>query len=204
MEAPQQSDQKIKSCMPDKKHYKIRALLLTVSVSFLISSCTKQREYIPNTDFNKKPVQVMSDITLYRSDKGEVYAKLNSKTVQYFAGDSARTVFPKGVNVLFYNKDMSDKATLKANYAINYTANSNLVYLRDSVRIINLNTKDTIYCKDLYRDQDRKLVYSHKPIRRYNEGGESFGEGMTANEQFDSVTVIRPHGKETFTEEDSE
>lgn len=148
----------------------------------------------------------MSNILLYRSDKGEVYARLTSPIVQYFSSDSlntpsdsSRTVFPKGIDVLFYNKDMTDKAFLTANYAINYTANSNLVYLRDSIKIINYNSHDTIFCLDLYWNQDEKMVYTNKNIRRYNEGGESFGSGLTANEQFDSVTVINPHGKEEFS-----
>lgn len=175
---------------------------MIMSISFFVSSCSKQKTYQPNKDFYKKPVQTMNDIILYKSDKGEVYARLQSKTVQYFSGDSSRTVFPQGINVLFYNKDLTDKANLTARYAINYTATSNVVYLRDSVRIINFNSKDTIYCKDLYWNQDEKKVYSHKPIRRYNEGGESFGDGMVSNEQFDSVTVIRPHGKENFSDEE--
>lgn len=175
--------------------------LLCVSISFLFFSCNKEKLYEPNKNFNKKPTQVMQNISLYRSNEGKVQAKLISPIVQYFAGDSARTVFPKGINVLFYNDDLTDKATLTANYAINYTANSKIVYLRDSIRIININTNDTIYCKDMYWNQDNHTVYTNLPIRRYNSAGESFGDGMISNEQFDSITVIRPHGKEIVSDE---
>ncbi len=166
----------------------------------LFFSCSSEEKYQPNESFYKKPVQTMNDIVLYKSESGEVYARLQSKTVQYFAGDSSRTVFPRGINVLFYNKDMSDKAVLTSRYAINYTATSNLIYLRDSIRIINFNGNDTFYCKDLYWNQDEKQVYTHKPIIRHNAGVESYGAGLVANEQFDSVTVIRPHGKEEFSD----
>ncbi len=186
------------------KYYQVwTRLFIVLSIPFLLIACSKEREYAPNTDFYKLPVQTMKDISLYKSDKGEVYAQLSSPIVQYFStdsvntpSDSSRTVFPKGVKVRFFNKDMSDKAFLTANYAINYTASSNLVYLRDSIKLINYNNQDTIYCKDLFWDQDQKIIYTNQPIRRYNRGGESFGDGMTANEQFDSVTIIRPHGKE--------
>ncbi|MBQ7984885.1 MAG: LPS export ABC transporter periplasmic protein LptC [Bacteroidales bacterium] len=177
-------------------------VLVYVSISFLFFSCTDRKTKPEKIDFNKKPVQVMQNILLYRSDKGEVYARLEAKTVQYYSGDSAKTVFPDGIKVLIYNKDMSDKSLLTANYAINYTSSSDLVYIKDSVKIINFNTQDTIYCRDLYWNQDAKTVYSHNPIRRYTQGGETFGDGMTANEQFDSVVVIRPHGKESFSEEE--
>ena len=139
----------------------------------------------------------MNDIVLYRSDNGEVFAELRAKSVNYFVGDNSRTEFPQGVRVVMFNKsDLSDKVWLTAGYAVNYTANSKVVYLRDSIQIINFNSNDTIYCKDLYWDQDEKVVYSYKNIRRYNKSGESFGDGMFSNEQFDSLTVFNPHGKE--------
>ena len=49
-------------------------------------------------------------------------------------------VFPKGLKVWFYNNDLSVKSTLVAKYAINYN-NSNKVYLRDSIEIINYKEK---------------------------------------------------------------
>ncbi|MGP1514692.1 MAG: LPS export ABC transporter periplasmic protein LptC [Bacteroidales bacterium] len=191
-------------------YHKIWASLIGIlSISFIFLCCSKEKTYQPNKDFHKKPVQTLCNITLYKSEEGQVYARLHSPIVEYFSSDSlhtrldsSRTVFPNGISILFYNKDMSAKAFLTAHYAINYTANSNIVYLRDSIKIINFNGHDTIYCKDLYWNQDQKVVYSHKPIRRYNIGGESFGEGLIANEQFDSVTVIHPHGKESFTDTD--
>ena len=175
-----------------------------MSISFCFIACKEETRYTPNKYFNKKPIQILKNITLYRSNKGEVYAKLNSKTVEYYAGDSARTVFPKGIKVLFYNKDLTDKSLLTANYAVNYTANKNIVYLRDSIRIINYNTKDTIYCRDLYWNQDEKLVYSNNHIRRYSESGQDYGDGLRANETFDSVTIINPHGQETFSDEEND
>ncbi len=174
---------------------------LTVSISLVFFSCEEKVRYTPNTDFNKKPVQTLTDITLYKSEKGQVYAKLNSPLVQYYAGDSARTVFNKGIKVVFFNKDLTDKSFLTANYAINYTANRNIVYLRDSVKIINYNSKDTIYCNDLYWNQDKKIVYSNRPIRRYTSSGQNYGDGMIAKETFDSVVIINPHGEETFSEQ---
>lgn len=177
-------------------------LLLVASISFF--SCEKTTLYSENKNFNKKPVQTLKHITLYRSDNGEVYAKLLSSLVEYYTGDSARTVFPKGIKVNFFNKDGSDKSFLTALYAINYTNNANLVYIKDSVRIINFSTKDTIYCKDLFWDQDKRIVYSRKPIKRFSPNGEDFGKGLTANENFDSVVIISPSGTEIFTEQDTD
>ena len=180
----------------------IRTLYLCILfvLVFIFYSCNEDWFGKENKDFYTKPTQVMHDISLYKSDNGQVQAYLTSTIVESYGGDSARTIFPKGIRVLFFNDNMTDKALLTANYAIDHQG-SDLVYLRDSVRIINYNNKDTMYCKDLYWDKSAKIVYSSKPIRRYTENGQDFGDGMTANELFDSVTIINPHGTQMVDEE---
>ena len=142
----------------------------------------------------------MHDISLYKSENGKVQAFLVSSLVETYSGDSARTVFPQGLKVTFFNDNLSDKALLTANYAVDYQG-TNLVHLQDSVKIINYNNKDTMYCHDLYWNKDAKIIYSNNPIRRYTADGQDFGDGMTANELFDSVTIINPHGKQTVNDE---
>ncbi len=167
---------------------------------FIFSSCNEDWFGKENKNFYNKPTQVMHDISLYKSENGKVQAYLTSPLVESYGGDSSRTVFPKGIRVLFFNDNLSDKALLTANYAIDHQG-SDLVHLQDSVRIINYNNKDTMYCKDLYWDKSAKIVYSNKPIRRYTENGQDFGDGMTANELFDSVTIINPRGTQLVEEE---
>lgn len=167
---------------------------------FVFCSCEEDWFGKKNNNFYKSPTQVMHDITLYKSEKGQVQAQLNSSLVESFSGDSARTVFPKGLKVIFFNNDLSQKALLTANYAIDYQG-SDIVHLRDSVRIINYNNEDTMYCKDLNWDKKAKIVFSNNPIRRYTSEGQDYGDGMTANELFDSVTIINPHGKQTLKDE---
>ncbi len=169
--------------------------ILFVSV-FVFYSCEEDWFGKKNKNFNNKPTQVMYDISLYRSERGQVQAHLTSSLVEIYSGDSARTVFRKGVNVLFFNDNLTDKARLKANYAVDYQG-SDVVHLQDSVRIINYNSNDTIYCHDLYWNKEAKIVYSHNPIRRYTTNGQDYGDGLIANELFDSVTIINPHGKQT-------
>ncbi|MDO5760513.1 MAG: LPS export ABC transporter periplasmic protein LptC [Bacteroidota bacterium] len=167
---------------------------------FVFYSCEENWFGKKNKNFNDKPTQIMHDITLYKSENGKVQANLTSVLVEAFSGDSARTVFPKGVRVVFFNDDLTQKALLTANYAIDYQG-SDIVHLQDSVRIINYNNSDTMYCKDLHWDKKAKIVYSHNPIRRYTVNGQDYGDGMTANELFDSVTIINPHGKQTIEDE---
>ena len=179
----------------------MRSLLTLFVLLFILSSCTGDYHGKPNKDFYNKPIQTLQDITLYRSKNGEVMAVLNASKVESYSGDNARTIFPKGLKVTFLNQDLTTKTILTAKYAISYDS-TDVVYLKDSIKIVNLNTKDTIYCKDLYWQQDQKIVYTHRPIRRYSSSGQDFGDGLTANEVFDSVTIINPHGLQTIDDKD--
>lgn len=166
---------------------------------FCFLSCDNQESSFKNNKFYHYPVQTLNDITLYKSDNGKVYAVLFAKKVDYYGGDSARTIFPKGIKAKFLNKDLSIKAILTARYVINYQKSS-IVYLKDSIVIINYNDKDTIYCKDLYWNQSAKRVYTNNPIRRFSQTGQDFGDGLAASETFDSVEIKNPHGNEIISD----
>lgn len=184
----------------DSVTIRIKSIVALSVLLCLCVSCDKDWFGKQNKDFDKKPSQTMYDISLYKSDRGRVQAFLTSSVVETFGGDSARTVFPKGLRVLFYNEDLSDKAVLTANYAIDMQG-SGLVRLQDSVRIVNYNSKDTIYCRDLYWNKKAGIIYSQKPIRRYTANGRDYGDGLTANEMFDSVTIINPRGRQLVDEQ---
>lgn len=182
-----------------KSAIRTRFLLALFVLPFILSSCTTDYHGKPNTEFYKKPIQTLNNITLHRSKEGKVIAILKSPLVESYSGDKSKTVFPKGLKVTFLNDDLTDKAILSADYAISYDS-SDLVYIKDSVRIINYNNKDTMYCQDIYWNAGKKIIYSNKPIRRISASGQDYGDGMTANEVFDNVTIINPHGKQNINE----
>ena len=130
--------------MNDKKHINksVRTLYFCILfvLVFNLYSCNEDWFGKGNNEFYNKPTQVMHDISLYKSENGRVQAYLTSSLVESYGGDSARTIFPEGIKVLFFNDNMTDKALLTANYAIDHQG-SDLVYLKDSVRIINYNNK---------------------------------------------------------------
>jgi LPS export ABC transporter protein LptC len=109
--------------------------------------------------------------------------------------------FPKGLKVWFYNKDLSLKSTLIAKYAISYN-NSNKVFLKDSIEIVNYNNKDTIYCKELIWDKNLKTITSDKEVRRQSLSGIAYGDGFQSNEQMDSVRIKNLRGTQYVSEDE--
>lgn len=148
-----------------------------------------------------KPTQIVKYADIYRSQNGQVEVRIETPLVYNYDGDSSKMIFPDGVKVWFYNNDLTIKSFLKANYAINYN-NSNHVYLRDSIEIINYNNKDTLYCQELVWDRTLKTISSDKQVRRQSASGIAYGDGFQSNEQMDSLRIKNPRGTQFVSDEE--
>jgi LPS export ABC transporter protein LptC len=104
--------------------------------------------------------------------------------------------FPKSVYAEFYNLQEQKESKLTAKYA-KYQDAKSIIYLRDSVKIINMLKGDTIYCEDLYWDRNHKGVefYTNKKVQiRQRDGQFLNGTGMEADEAFKNFHIIYGNG----------
>jgi LPS export ABC transporter protein LptC len=104
--------------------------------------------------------------------------------------------FPNTVYAEFYNVQQQRESKLTAFYA-KYKDGQNIIYLRDSVKIINMLKGDTIYCDDLYWDRSRKGVefYTDKKVKiRQKDGQFLNGTGLEADEAFKNFHILRANG----------
>ncbi|MEE1098013.1 MAG: hypothetical protein U0K83_06760, partial [Bacteroidales bacterium] len=132
-------------------------LASTLALSFSILSCSEKETMVVEQEQKQYPLQVIKDAQLLRSLNGGVDIEVKTPLIEMYSGDSARMISPKGIEVLFLNPDLTSKAYLTADYAINYN-NTNLYYVKDNVVIIDYKEQDTFYCQDLYWIKDSALL----------------------------------------------
>ena len=86
--------------------------------------------------------------------------------------------FPKTLHTDFYNEEGQVESILTAKYA-KYKQNQSIVFLRDSVKVINIQKGDTLYCDELYWDRNRRGVefYTDKPVKIRTKTNIINGEG---------------------------
>jgi len=180
---------------------KINLWIIMGLSSLLLLICCTGRSPSGKKGIKGKPIQIVKFADILRSQNGKVEVQIKAPIIYNYDGDSARMEFPKGIKVWFYNDDLSVKSTLIAKYAINYN-NSNKVYLRDSIEIINYKDKDTIYCKELIWDKTLKTIVSEKEVRRSSTSGIAYGDGFQSNEQMDSIRIKNPRGTQYVSEEE--
>lgn len=172
------------------------ALLLIIGCSIVLFACENDQKEIDNWTKDIKLPEVAKFIDGTLSQNGVVKAKLKAPVMIRMEGssnDSVYTEFPKTLHVDFFNDSIKRESWLDAKYG-KYYNNQNKIYLRDSVVIINVRG-DTLWCHDLWWDQNTKLFYTDT-IATYKSFGKNItgNLGMEATQDLKRVTFKVPVG----------
>jgi LPS export ABC transporter protein LptC len=172
----------------------ISAVLLTGC--FFLFSCENDRTTVNNLSRKKIGTEQANDIILSYTTGGRIKAVLTAPIMLHVQDTVAYYEFPKTLYAEFYNDKQEKESKLTALYG-KYKDGQNIIYLRDSVKIINMLRGDTIYCDDLWWDRSRVNVefYTDKPVRiRQKDGQRLNGTGMEANQSFKDYHITNPKG----------
>ena len=103
--------------------------------------------------------------------------------------------FPKTLEAHFYNDQQQVESILTANYA-KYKESQSLVFLKDSVKVVNLQKGDTLYCMELFWDRNRTGTefFTDKPVRIRTRTQILDGIGMESSQDFMNWHIIQPTG----------
>ncbi len=153
----------------------------------VLFSCENSESEI--SALNKKSVQkdVGIKIESFLSQEGQVKARLTAPTMLRVAADTPYLEFPKSLHVDFYNPDQTVGSYLDSRYG-KYFESLAKIYLKDSITVIR-NNGDTLFCKDLWWDQNKQLFYTDLPVLLKAPDKYIPGEnGLEATQNFDRIT----------------
>lgn len=174
-------------------HIKILAAVFT-GCFFLVGCEDKLSE--GHAKFNQKDIakEEGKNVVITYSVAGKKKAILTGP-IMYRVQDTVPYVeFPKNIHVDFFDIRDSIESKLDAKYAT-YKESQSKVFLRDSVRIINIKG-DTLYCDELYWDRNHTGTefYTEKPVRIRTRTQIINGIGMEARQDFKEYHIIHPTG----------
>jgi LPS export ABC transporter protein LptC len=168
------------------QHYNIRAAL--IAGCFFVSSCENDMREVQAMGKKTIGVEEAKNIESYLSQSGKVKAKLVAPLMLRYQLDTPKVEFPKSLFVNFYNDSLQVESKLSAKYG-NYFENENRIFLRDSIVVYNV-TGDTLFCNDLYWDQQKGIFYTNKKVIIKKPGGQLlYGKGLVASQDFKSYTI---------------
>lgn len=167
----------------------------------LFFSCENDIKKVQDLGKRRTGVEEGKNIESVFSNGGNLKADLKAPLMLRYLLDTPRVEFPNSLHVDFYDSAAHVESQLFAKYG-RYFENEGKFFLRDSVVVFNIK-KDTLWCNELYWDQNKQQFYTDKPIRlsQHEPRQLIYGQGLTADQNFKWFTIIKP-GKE-FNEHES-
>lgn len=159
---------------------------------FFLASCENSQKDLDAAGKKAISTEVAKDIKLNYTTGGKTKAILTAPIMLHVMDTVTYYEFPNTLYTEFYNAEEVKESKLTALYG-KYRDGQNIIYLRDSVKIINMLRGDTIYCEDLYWDRNRTGVEFHteKKVRiRQKDGQYLNGTGMEASQSFKDYHII--------------
>ncbi|MCF3110761.1 LPS export ABC transporter periplasmic protein LptC [Niabella sp. CC-SYL272] len=168
--------------------------VLLAAVLLLLTACENTDEEINALSKKVSMTDKALKVESYLSQGGKVKARLTAPIMLRVQADTVYTEFPKTLHVDFYNDSAKIESKLDSKYG-KYMESISMIYLRDSVRVVSVKG-DTLYCQDLWWDQNKQLFYTDKPAR-YNAHDQRVqgDHGLEATQDLKDVKFKNAHGQ---------
>lgn len=187
--------------MPASKRILFSILSLLLSGLY---SCENSIEKINLITSEKElPFETTRNAVLIYSDSAIIKLRLSAGKVEnYISEEKPYTEFTEGMEMIFYNDDLTRESQLTANYAIHYPK-TGIMEARDNVIVINkkgemLNTEHLIW------DENEHKIYTEEFVKITTADEIIYGHGLEANEDFTQYKIKNIKGTIQINEEEEE
>lgn len=185
-----------------------RFYLFIFLISFLFVACENDMSEIQRVTYSdKSPVQILKNAEIEYSDSGYVKSVLKAPIIEKYAEAGERTVFPKGVEVLFYNKNRQPESKITADFG-ELSNNNKELELKNNIVIISYSKKDTMYTEYLKKTPKhphKDSLYSvrtNKLVIVRGNSGKFESKGIKANDNFSRYKFGQSKGIINYNEEE--
>jgi LPS export ABC transporter protein LptC len=151
--------------MKKSSFYKIIFAAFITGCIFLCA-CENDAKVVAGLNKKITGVEEAKNVVINYTMEGKTKSVLTSPLMLNVNDTVPYVEFPKTLHADFYNEEGTVESVLTAKYA-KYKQNQSIVFLRDSVKVINIQKGDTLYCNELYWDRNRRGTefYTDKPVK---------------------------------------
>ena len=146
------------------------------------------------------PDQEIKGARIHRSEQGRLQVEIDAPLITRYSQPSVRTVYPKGVDLRFYDETHRLKTTIYAQQAVSFD-DRNIMKGSDSVVVIDYSNGDTIYLEDIIWRDDEDIIFSNHPVRSVNGNRVTYGDGFVSDEQLANLRITRQRGVIEFNDD---
>lgn len=167
-------------------------LLAGVVLVFLVS-CSNDMDKIKFFDKKEMPYQTVKNAEILQSKNGRVQMQLTAPSIRKYTGNNARTEYPEGIFIRFFDATMHVKSSLSSKYAIDWER-KNIMQARNNVVIIDYQSGDTTYMETLVWNKNIKKIFTNNPLMSVNGSRVTYGDGFESDDAFENPHIIHQRG----------
>lgn len=176
-------------------------LLFAAFLTGCIFLCACENNEAVVNSLNKKrnlSVEEAKNVVINYTLGGKIKTVLKAPLMLRVQDTIVYVEFPRTLVADFYNEKGVAESKMTSQYG-KYKENESIIYLRDSVVVINFAKGDTLYCDELYWDRNRKGAefYTDKPVRIRTKTQVINGKGMEAPQDFKDYYIKQVTGSVT-------
>ncbi|MFZ1527970.1 MAG: LPS export ABC transporter periplasmic protein LptC [Ferruginibacter sp.] len=176
-----------------KKPYKLFIAALTGC--FFLYACENDEKLVANLNKKAIGVEEAKNVRVVYTTGGKTKAILTAPLMLRVQDTMPYYEFPKTLHTDFYDENGVIESKLSAKYA-RYKETQSIVFLKDSVKVVNILKGDTLYCEELYWNRSRigSEFYTDKPVKIRTRTQTLDGVGMEARQDFKKWLILKPRG----------
>ena len=185
-------------------HTIFKIAVACLSSCFFMASCENDIDTVKSLGARVSGIDVGKDVAIYISNDGKLGAKLTAPLMNRYLVDSSKMIeFPLSIHVDFYKDSNQIESQLSAKYA-KYKEAENIVFLKEDVIIFN-TLGDTLWCKEMYWDQNTGKFYTEKDVvvKQHNPLAKIYGKGLEANQNLTDIRIFKPQSNSYAILQDS-
>lgn len=167
--------------------------------ALLFASCIDEesKRVLEKETFDGPSIE-MDSITLFFTDSSKVKIKLKAAKQLILENDDRE--FPDGVYIEFFDENEKVSSVLFADRGY-YIKRENHYKAVGNVILYNVETKDELSTEELIWEPDKETVHTDKFVTIKSDDEIHTGEGLTADQDFGSYTILNPSGTLSIDEQ---
>lgn len=171
-------------------------MAVAFAAAILLFSCREDEPVV--FDFEQTPVQVVRDMSVLQTNRGEAEMRMHSPLMQRFdfTKDSVRhtyELYTGGFHIDAYTENGELETTITSAEAKHITTSGQESWSAfGDVVIVNYLKGERMETDTLYWNREEKQIYTDCYVRLSSESGMMQGFGMTSDERARNAVILRP------------
>jgi len=172
---------------------------ISILCLFLLASCAGDKSLL-NEKIYDGPVISVENVYSRHSDDGIVKIIIKAdKQEQYDNGDEK---WPEGMLLELYDVKSSELTTTFTADKVTHVKENGIYRGEGNVIVENLKSKEVLTTEELFWNPNKKIFFTERFVTIVDdEGLPTYGQGLTANQDFTEYTITEPDG-ETIIDKD--